>query len=234
VSTKVSEIVAHEIVTDIIRDGARPGDGLPPESQMLAEYGVGRGSLREALRILEVYGLITIRSGPGGGPVVSELGPRDLARALSLHFSTSAITYGQLLESSRILQVALVTRAAHLRQAEQLDAMRAALAAMDTNDEHAFGRATHDFHTAAVSVPGSRLLTLFYDAVHEMILMRLKTAFSISEARKGGGDHRTILDAVEAGDAAGAAAAMDAHLLALQRLYIERFPDLMSERIDWL
>jgi DNA-binding FadR family transcriptional regulator len=78
------------------------------------------------------------------------------------------------------------------------------------------------------------LLTLFYDAVHEIILMRLKTAISIGEARKESGDHRTILDAVEAGDAAGAAAAMDAHLVALQGLYVERFPDLMDERIDWL
>ena len=38
---------------------------------MLAEYGVGRASLREALRMLEIYGIIRVKPGPGGGPVGS-------------------------------------------------------------------------------------------------------------------------------------------------------------------
>jgi len=64
---KTSEIVALEIVRDIVSQRFKAGDRLPLESEMLAHYRVSRSSLREALRLLEVQGLIVIRPGPGAG-----------------------------------------------------------------------------------------------------------------------------------------------------------------------
>src|SRR6478736_4725215 len=63
---KVSEVVARSIVQDIASRELQPGTMLPPESVMLERYRVGRASLREGLRILEIQGLITIKPGPGG------------------------------------------------------------------------------------------------------------------------------------------------------------------------
>ena len=51
------------------------------KAAMLDRYGVGRPTLREALRILEVHGLLVIRAGPGGGPVVTAASSRDYAAA---------------------------------------------------------------------------------------------------------------------------------------------------------
>src|SRR6478736_6338216 len=58
---KTSESVAR----DIVEQGLVTGDSLPSEAVMLEEHGVSRESLREALRLLEVQGLLSIRRGPG-------------------------------------------------------------------------------------------------------------------------------------------------------------------------
>src|SRR5262245_26288531 len=70
---KTSEIVALEIVRDIVAQGLAAGDRLPLEAQMLVQYRVSRSSLREALRLLETQGLIAIRPGPGAGTVVGRV-----------------------------------------------------------------------------------------------------------------------------------------------------------------
>src|SRR5581483_7525231 len=72
-NAKTSEVVALDIVRDIVARNLKPGDKLPLESELLRQYRVSRSSLREALRLLEVQGLITIRPGPGGGTVVGRV-----------------------------------------------------------------------------------------------------------------------------------------------------------------
>ena len=60
---KAAMLVAQRIVRDIVPGGLRPGDVLPPERAMLATYETGRGTLREALRLLEFQGVITLKPG---------------------------------------------------------------------------------------------------------------------------------------------------------------------------
>ena len=60
---------------------------------MLEEYGLSRESLREGLRLLEVQGLITIRRGPGGGPIVGHLDPASLGRTSTLYYHLAGATY---------------------------------------------------------------------------------------------------------------------------------------------
>ena len=70
---KIPDILARRILRAIVDGRLEAGARLPAEAEMLASFGVGRASLREALRILETHGLIRIKSGPRGGPVVTEL-----------------------------------------------------------------------------------------------------------------------------------------------------------------
>src|SRR5689334_20839210 len=72
---KTSETIAQQILGDMVAEDTQPGTSLPAEATMMARYGAGRGSVREALRILEVHGLLTIKTGPGGGPVLNEVTP---------------------------------------------------------------------------------------------------------------------------------------------------------------
>ena len=100
---KISEVLARQIVRDIARNRLEPGVMLPPEAVMLRSLGVGRASLREALRILEVYGLIKIRPGPGGGPIVHAPTSREFARAATFYFNLHRATLRDLLEARRCL-----------------------------------------------------------------------------------------------------------------------------------
>ena len=101
---KISQIVAAEIVRFVVDEQLREGDRLPTEAEMLEEFGVGRGSLREALRLLEAYGLISIRQGQNGGPVVATLRAEDVSRMLSFYFHLVGATYAELIEARLIIE----------------------------------------------------------------------------------------------------------------------------------
>src|SRR4051812_2370456 len=98
-SDKVSEKIARRILRDIVARSIQPGTKLPPEALMLQRYDVGRASLREGLRILEVYGLIWIKPGPGGGPVVADVSSLDFGRGASFFYHAVSATLHDLVES---------------------------------------------------------------------------------------------------------------------------------------
>ncbi|MDT5076093.1 MAG: GntR family transcriptional regulator, transcriptional repressor for pyruvate dehydrogenase complex, partial [Mycobacterium sp.] len=77
---KISETLARDILHDILDRGLTAGARLPSEAELVASYGVGKSSLREALRLLEVNGVITIKTGPTGGPIVAESSPVEFAK----------------------------------------------------------------------------------------------------------------------------------------------------------
>src|SRR5258708_12733654 len=83
--TKISVAIAKSIVRHIADRHLRPGSPLLPEQAMAAQYGVGRASVREALRLLEMHGLVDIRRGNGGGPLVGTNGARRFAQTTPIH-----------------------------------------------------------------------------------------------------------------------------------------------------
>src|SRR6202044_2703439 len=76
---KQSELIAQYLASYIVDSDLPPGTTLPPEREMVQSLAIGRTTLREALRLLETRGVITIRSGRHGGPVVRRPDPRDLS-----------------------------------------------------------------------------------------------------------------------------------------------------------
>ena len=111
-SEKVSAVIAREIVRDIARQQLAPGTTLESESAMLRRYQVARASLREALRILETHGLIRIKPGPGGGPVVSNVTSAAFGRMATLFFQVQGIRFGELVEARLILEQVMARLAA--------------------------------------------------------------------------------------------------------------------------
>ena len=81
-SEKVAEKVAKLIIADILAKNLQPGMVLPSEALMLEQYGVGRASLREAIRLLEVYGVLRIKAcGRPGDPAAAGPGFRQVGVA---------------------------------------------------------------------------------------------------------------------------------------------------------
>lgn len=108
----MARAVARAIVRDIVAQGLGEGAPLPAEAAMTVQYGVGRVTLREALRLLEQNGLISIRTGRSGGPRVRRSDSRDLARLVSLHLATRRVTYAQLSAARRRIEPTLARLAA--------------------------------------------------------------------------------------------------------------------------
>src|SRR5216684_2902548 len=109
---KLAVMVADAIAEEIFEKGLAPGVVLATESKMLDQFGVGRATLREALRLLEAEGLIAVRAGPNGGAVVQQPAPDRLARLLSILLTVSGTTLEDVLQARTVLEPELARRAA--------------------------------------------------------------------------------------------------------------------------
>jgi GntR family transcriptional repressor for pyruvate dehydrogenase complex len=65
---EVSELIKNQIFKGVFK----PGDKLPPEGQLAKQFNLGRQTIREALRLLELSGFITVQKGGGGGPIIKD------------------------------------------------------------------------------------------------------------------------------------------------------------------
>src|SRR6266566_737104 len=115
------EQVAEQI-RRLISDGAlKPGDLLPPERDLAVRLGVGRSSVRDAVRTLEVMGILEPRQ--GHGTVVRDLSTESLVVPLASVLTRKREMVVELLDVRRILEPALAARAARNATAEEIAEM---------------------------------------------------------------------------------------------------------------
>ncbi|MBX6341350.1 MAG: FadR family transcriptional regulator [Thermomicrobiaceae bacterium] len=129
----------------------RPGDRLPPERALAEQFSVGRSSIREALRTLEVAGLVESRH--GSGVYVRNVPLDDVMAPLPLAFLASGDLVGDLWEMRAIVEPELAARAALRARADELEALernleRQRAAMTDAGQRDDFLAADRDFHTA--------------------------------------------------------------------------------------
>jgi GntR family transcriptional repressor for pyruvate dehydrogenase complex len=129
---KLSTALADTITETILTSGLRPGARLPSEQKMREQFGVGRGTLREAMRVLEAEGLITVRSGPHGGPVVAEPDAVRLARLLILLLISWGTTLRSVYDVRILLEPLAAGRAAQSATGEQIEELHASVAVYNT------------------------------------------------------------------------------------------------------
>ena len=95
---KAAMLVAQRIIRDVISAQLKPGDLLLPERTMLERYQTGRGTLREALRLLEFQGVISLKPGPRGGPVLQRPSATHLASTLVLLLQLKEAPFRSIVE----------------------------------------------------------------------------------------------------------------------------------------
>lgn len=233
-SEKVAEAVAHEIVRDAV--GLPVGSKLPGEIAMMEKYNVSRASLREALRILEVQGLIVIRPGPGGGPVM--LGPASdsLGRTETLFFHLLNATYGDLLEAMLALEPAAARLAARRPGKAHVDGLRRSLDDLDDTTEVArFRSSASDFHTRLLHASGNPVLALTVQSLREILLSRIAPIeFDTERERRRISDaHMQTVEAIAKGDAERAERTMADHIALFGARVRRDEASLLRETIDW-
>ncbi|GEL26392.1 hypothetical protein PSU4_53460 [Pseudonocardia sulfidoxydans NBRC 16205] len=232
---KIAERVARSIARDIVDRGLTPGSRLPLEADMIAEHNVARASLREALRILEVQGLVVIRGGPGGGPVVGGASASDFAKMATLHLQAAGSTFRELVNARLVLEPVLVAEAAKRAEPEVIAEMRTAVGGdiSDTSSSTYIRRAS-DFHTIVLSGSGNSVLTLVATSIKEAWYGRVTgMMFPDDERDHVESDHSAIIDAIEAHDAPRAEALMRRHLEEYVRYCELRYPGVLDEIVEW-
>lgn len=202
---------------------------------MIQQYEVGRASLREALRLLEVQGLIRIRAGAKGGPVVGAASAESLAQMLTLFFGLAGCTYEDLTDVMLITEpnIAEVAARQKLSQAE-IDMLNASI-------DQACGvpspqkLQTHEnFHRLLVAFSHNTVWSLLADSVALIFVGHVMAATDSRGFHETAlEDHREIADAVIAGDPEAARAAMHRHTVRMIAYYRSHIPAIFSQLIEW-
>jgi len=205
---------------------------------MLEQYRVGRASLREALRILEVHGLVSLKPGPGGGAIVADVSSESFGRMSTLYFHMLGATWGELIEARLFLEPMMARLAATYRHPHVLDALAPAIqVASDAREGEDFrwAQASHEFHAAIASISGNRVLGIIRGAIQTSYAYRLKDLKYPIEAREEAHRfHEKVAEAILKGNAAKAERLMAQHMEAVTAYAKSRYPGLMNEVIDWL
>ena len=229
---KTAERIALEIVQAIVARGLGTGDRLPLESAMLEQYSVSRATLREALRLLEVQGLIHLKRGPGGGPVVGAVEPAHLARMAALYFRLDAATYGDLLATQALLEPMCAALAA--THPDRAEAMAPFVVDHGPGDEVGYRRSTTGFHAAVYRLAANPVITLLTQAITHMVTSHVVATMDPVELRPSIlRDHVALARAIAAGHTERARRGMAAHFGAQHAYYRERWPERLGEVIEW-
>ena len=240
-SVKVSERIAAALVADIVSDGLEPGARLPNEAAMLERFQVGRASLREALRILEVYGLISLQPGPGGGPIVCAIDPRSVSRTFSLYLSLAGATITEVQESRLHIEPMIARTAAEEQDPVALARLRQALddeEALPLGDP-AYTVAANNFHLTLGMLSGNKVLNLLATALQDLYATPLVAgAAGQSQPEPTAemsirNEHRAIAGAILSGDADLAERLTREHVVNSVELVKRILPTLAASTVTW-
>lgn len=187
------------------------GSRLPPERELAGQLGVSRPSVREALIALEVEGLVEVRMGSGIYVTALEpAAPRGVGSALGPF---------DIIQARQLIESELAARAARRRSPDCLKRLRSAVRRME--DDIALGvmpiRGDRDFHVAIAEASDNaalvRVVAELFDERNNPLFERLGRHFENPRSwRCALAEHRSVLRAVAAGEAAAARKAMKAHL----------------------
>jgi GntR family transcriptional regulator, transcriptional repressor for pyruvate dehydrogenase complex len=231
---KMPVVLADAIADAIVSRGLRPGDRLATEAEMIAEYEVGRATLREALRVLEAQGVIEMRVGAGGGPFVARPDASRLARPLSLLLRMSDVTLREVLDARLIIEPALAGQAARQRRDGHLRALEKNQRAIESTPRGSAGflRLNEEFHTLIADASGNRPLAALWSAL-AAVADGHEAGVRYTPAALGGmvAAHRKVTDAIIAGDADEAIRSMTVHLEATKGYVARYYPAIIARPV---
>jgi DNA-binding FadR family transcriptional regulator len=217
---KSSDALADELRERILTGDYAEGAALPSERDIVDETGLGRGSVREALRVLEAEGLIRTKTGRHGGTFTTLPDEHGLARFVSLFVRGRRIPIRALLEARTTVEPSLAYSAALNRTPDDIVALKSACAVMEASpDGPEFGRANLAWHYAVATAGHNELLVAFLTSIASAIARESEAHARAFEATALGDirsavilAHQRITDAVIRGEADAAKRRMERHL----------------------
>ncbi len=233
--------VAEAIKDWVVEQGLQPGDRLPGETELITRFGMSKGTIREAMRLLQAQGLVETRTGPGGGSFVGAVS-RERATALLANFFyfrnvTIADIYAVRIALEPELAFALAGKLTEAQLAELETIMESyASPAKDAQEERAQHVASLRFH-ARLSDFGENAVLGFFIGFMAKILTDLtvyKRLYTTPnhDLWKRGRDHQIdLIAALRSGDAATARRVMASHMKMARDLMEDQEAEVMKRFI---
>ena len=212
---KASDVLANRLRESILTGEYPEGTPLPPERELVVQTRMSRTTVREALRILEVQGLIRIKAGRAGGAFVQQPGNESVANSLELLIRGRQIRLAAVHETREAIEPSLARLAALHRTAEDLQRLEEAndaLAAIGSVDE--FLQANVDWHVAVATASHNEILTGIMIALSRAIYTTTNTEGFVDDEVRAATvrAHRSVTRAIKERDADAAVRRMSRHV----------------------
>lgn len=224
---RLADVVADQIREFILSGELQDGGRLPPLDRQLEQFGVSAPTMREALRILEAEGLLSVQRGGIGGAVVRRPTPKAAAYTLALVLRGQGVAKGDV--STAITQIEPICAMLCARREDRLSAVVPQLRELNDAarqlvecDGVRFNEQMLAFHQAVVHLSGNKTLALLNRALEDVVLADVHTWVTDRDAHgeyptpperlDGLQAHEEFIDLVAAGDGWGAVRAMAEHI----------------------
>ncbi|MBL3686076.1 FadR family transcriptional regulator [Leucobacter zeae] len=208
--TSLSDRVVERLRAEIVEGRWPVGQRIPPETELMAELGVARGTLREALRALQYTGMLDIRRGDGTFVTARSEVPGALAR--------SGASLAEVFEARAALEPQLARLAAERADADDIERIQAALDLRAAADDEVWAATDVAVHEAIARATHNHILFEVYSAllprIHEAMASAItREGFCRDEPR----GHEEVLEAIRRRDPVAAAASAQENLVATAR-----------------
>jgi GntR family transcriptional regulator, transcriptional repressor for pyruvate dehydrogenase complex len=221
--TRVYEDVARQLQR-LIADGAlKPGDMIPPERELAERFGVSRSSLRDAIRSLELAGLLQARQGEG--TVVADVSADALVAPLASVLVRKRELIAELIDVRKMLEPALAARAAKNASAEDIAAMEDILRRQreKASAGETWTEEDSEFHYAVARAARNSVVLKVLDVLMDLLRETRARALQVDgRLQRSLAGHRRVLEAIKRRDAAAAERAVKQHLEEIESLVLKK------------
>lgn len=214
--------VARHLKTLIMDEAMQPGDRLPSEPVLMEKLGRAKGTVREAMRILEAEGLVRTRTGPGGGAFVNRSNDEQIMGLMANHFYFDSLTLRDIYQLRLGLEPELAASLAGQLSSQAIEDLRAHLTSYDAPPQNAEEErvqhiASLAFHRQLARHSTNPLLGLIIRFLARFltdltIRQRLYEPHNYALWQRGRDYQRKLVDALENGDAETARDTMRDHM----------------------
>lgn len=217
--SKVSDTVVQAIEKLIIANKLKPGDGLPSEKSLAESLAVGTRSIREAIKVLEARGLVSVLHGKG--TFVADTSKENVVKFLADSLPVTLITNESLLLEleyvRRIIEASIAADVAASRSSDDVARFSEIFSALEeahtTQEIEDYNRLDALFHKAIIDAAGNRILSALYERMTSLLLTSFrKTGYLPGSTEESISDHRQILECIKQQDSTGARAIMSSHI----------------------
>ena len=219
---KVYEEVAKQIERLILKK-LQPGDKLPSERELAEMLQVSRSSIRDAIRSLELMGLVEPRQ--GAGTIVRELSAELLVNPFANALKRRQELVSELLDFRKMLEPPLAARAATHASSDEISEMEEILQRQEVTLSHGEASIAEDaeFHYSIALASGNSVVLKVLDILMDLLRDTRERSLQLKgRPEKSLAGHRRILAAIKRHDAEAAKAAMRRHIEDIEEIVLDK------------